>query len=227
MRNQWRGSNGAKAVAPGSGRSNGGHGDAALRSLRSPHEGDDHEPRLQRHRRRRACAGAGHFVGRLHGPGVSRPRAAAGRQQRRQGDAADRRKDPRQPAGHGRHRRRRRAPGRGPGLDDGLQGRPPRRVRPAQAHPRHGSRRHRRGVPLSEHGAVRRLGAGPAARRRDVPRLQPLARRLLQALSRPPVRHRHAADAVDRPGDQGDAASRARNWASAAASSGPTPTTTR
>ena len=42
-------------------------------------------------------------------------------------------------------------------------------------------------------------------RRRDVPGLQPLARRLLQALSRPPVRHRHAADAVDRGGDPGDA----------------------
>jgi hypothetical protein len=40
---------------------------------------------------------------------------------------------------------------------------------------------------------------------RDVPRVQPLARRLLQALSRPAVRHRHAADAVDRGGASGDA----------------------
>ena len=39
----------------------------------------------------------------------------------------------------------------------------------------------------------------------DVPRLQPLARRLLQALSRPAVRHRDAADAVDRSRDRGDA----------------------
>ena len=46
---------------------------------------------------------------------------------------------------------------------------------------------------------------GPGLRRRNVPRLQPLAGRLLQALSRPPVRHRHAAVAVDRRGDRGDA----------------------
>ena len=136
-------------------------------------------------------------VERLHGPEIPRPRAAAGHRQRRQGKAAGREPGARQPAGHGRHRRRRRAPGRDQGRDDEIRGRPPRRVRPAQAHPRHGPRRHRRRVPLSEHGAVRRRGARPGARRRAVPRLQPLARRLLQALSRPPVRHRDAADAVD------------------------------
>ena len=79
------------------------------------------------------------------------------------------------------------------------------RLRPARAHPRHGSRRHRRRLPLSEPRPVRRRGRGPGARRRDVPRLQPLARRLLQALSRPAVRRRHAADAVDRAGHRGDA----------------------
>ena len=67
--------------------------------------------------------------------------------------------------------------------------------------------------------------AGSRPRRRDVPRLQPLARRLLQALSRPPVRRRDAADAVGRPGDRGDALRPRRSSASAAASCGPTPTT--
>ena len=62
-----------------------------------------------------------------------------------------------------------------------IQGGQARRVRPARAHPRHGCRRHRRRLPLSEPRPVRRRGRGSRARRRDVPRLQPLARRLLQA----------------------------------------------
>ena len=45
-------------------------------------------------------------------------------------------------------------------------------------------------------GLVRRCRRGPRARGRDVPRLQPLARRLLQALSGSPVRGGDAADAV-------------------------------
>ena len=54
-------------------------------------------------------------------------------------------------------------------------------------------------------GPVRRRRAGARARRRDVPRLQPLARRLLPALPRPALRRGHAADAVDRAGHRGDA----------------------
>ena len=53
-------------------------------------------------------------------------------------------------------------------------------------------------------GLFERGDRRPAARRRVLPRLQPLARRLLQALPRPAVRRRDAADAVDRPGDRGD-----------------------
>src|SRR3974390_640858 len=49
--------------------------------------------------------------------------------------------------------------------------------------PRYGSRRHRRRVPLSEHGVIRRRGARSESRRRVVPRLQSLAHRLLQAVS--------------------------------------------
>ena len=79
------------------------------------------------------------------------------------------------------------------------------RVRPARAHRRHGCRRHRRRLPLSEPRPVRRRRRGSRPRRRDVPRLQPLARRLLQAVSRPPVRGRDAADAVGRAGDRRDA----------------------
>ena len=51
--------------------------------------------------------------------------------------------------------------------------------------------------------AGRRRGSGPG--RRDVPRLQPLARRLLRAVSRAPVRGRDAADAVGRSGGRRDA----------------------
>ena len=47
----------------------------------------------------------------------------------------------------------------------------PGRFRPAQAHPGHGSGRHRRRVPLSEHGTVRRRGARSATGERAVPRL--------------------------------------------------------
>ena len=54
-------------------------------------------------------------------------------------------------------------------------------------------------------GPVRRRHQGPEARRRGVPRLQPLAGGLLPALSRPALRRRHAADAVDRPRHRGDA----------------------
>ena len=87
------------------------------------------------------------------------------------------------------------------------------RVRPARPHRRHGCRRDRRRLPLSEPRPVRRRRRGSRPRRRDVPRLQPLARRLLQAVSRPPVRGRDAADAVGRPRDRGDAlrARRARD----------------
>ena len=54
-------------------------------------------------------------------------------------------------------------------------------------------------------GAVEDPGLAAA----NVPRLQPLARRLLQALSRPAVRGRDAADAVGRARDRGDALRRA------------------
>ena len=138
-------------------------------------------------------------------PQVSRARAEAGQGQGRQGAPAARGQDPRQPRGLRRHRRRGRAPGRRRRRRDGLQGRTQGRLRSARAHPRHGPRRHRRRLPLSQPRPVRRRGQRSRLRRRDVPRLQPLARRLLQALSRPPVRHRHAADAVDRRGDPGDA----------------------
>ena len=40
-----------------------------------------------------------------------------------------------------------------------------------QADPRHGSRRHRRGLPLSEHGPLCRRRARPGARRGALPRL--------------------------------------------------------
>src|SRR3984893_8945096 len=61
------------------------------------------------------------------------------------------------------------------------------------------------GFPLSEPRPLRRRRRGPRPRRRSVPRLQPLACRLLQALSRPAVRRRDAADAVGRPRDPRDA----------------------
>ena len=205
---------------------------AAHRGLRSGHQTGGqagwrkHGPQVQRHRCRRACARAVHAVGRLHGSAVSRARAEAGQGRERQGAPAAGGQDPRQPRGLRRHRRRRRAPGRRRGRRDGLQGRTQGRLRSARAHPRHGSRRHRRRLPLSQPRPVRRRGQRSRLRRRDVPRLQPLARRLLQALSRPPVRHRHAADAVDRARRSRRCASPARSSASAAASCGPIPTTT-
>ena len=134
--------------------------------------------------------------------------------------------DPRQPGGLRRHRRGRRPPGHGRRRRDGIQGGTQGRLRSACAHSRHGPRRHRRRLPLSQPRPVRRRGQRSRLRRRDVPRLQPLARRLLQALSRPPVRHRHAADAVDRARRSRRCASPARSSASAAASCGPIPTTT-
>ena len=82
------------------------------------------------------------------------------------------------------------------------------RVRPARAHRRHGSRRHRRRLSLPQPWSVRRGSGGSPARGRDMPRLQPLARRLLQALPRPPVRRGDAADAVGRARDRGDALAR-------------------
>ena len=51
---------------------------------------------------------------------------------------------------------------------------------------------------------VLRRDTRSGARRRDVPRLQPLACRLLQALSRSAVRRGHAAAAIRRSDDQGD-----------------------
>ena len=59
------------------------------------------------------------------------------------------------------------------------------------------------------------------------PRLQPLARRLLQAVSGPAVRRRDDADAVGRSGDRGDALRAREARASAACSCGPIRTTTR
>ena len=103
---------------------------------------------------------------------------------------------------------------------------PPGRLRSARAHPGHGPRRHRRRVPLSEPRPLLRRGPGSRARRGDVPRLQPLARRLLPALPRPALRCRHAADAVDRRSPSRRCASPARSSACAAASCARTPTTT-
>ena len=132
----------------------------------------------------------------------------------------------RQPARLRRDRRGRRAAGRGRGRCHGLQGRQARRVRSARAHPRHGCRRHRRGVPLSEPRPVRRLDPGPATRRRDcaapttagspttaspIPTACSASR--CCRCSRSSWRSRRCA-------------SPARNSASAAASCGPTPTTT-
>ena len=68
-------------------------------------------------------------------------------------------------------------------------------------------------------GAVE--GARPGRRR--VPRLQPLAGRLLPSLSRPALRRGHAADAVDRRWPSPRCATRARSSACAAASSRPNP----
>ena len=159
-------------------------------------------------------------------PAVSRARAEAGQGQGRQGAPAPRGEDPRQPGGLRRHRRSRRPAGHGRRRRDGIRGRTQGRLRPARAHSRHGPGRHRRRLPLSEPRPVRRRRHRSRLRRRDVPCLQPLARRLLQALSRPPVRHRHAADAVDRRWRSRRCASPARSSASAAASCGPIRTTT-
>ena len=63
----------------------------------------------------------------------------------------------------------------------------------------------------------------PGARRRDVPRLQPLARRLLPALSRSALRRGHAADAVDRRSPSRRCASRATSSACAAGFLRPNP----
>ena len=161
-------------------------------------------------------------------PEIPRPRAADRQGRERQGAARHRgARGRRRPARHRPDRRGRCAAGCRRGRHDGVQGRQARRVRPAQAHPRHGCRRHRRRLPLSEPRPVFRRHPRPGARRRDLPRLQPLARRLLQALSRSPVRRRDAAAAVGRPRDRRDALRQARSWASAAALSGRTRTTTR
>src|SRR5688500_11780024 len=62
--------------------------------------------------------------------------------------------DPRQSQGPG-PARRRRGPGRlRAGRHDEIHGWASRRLRSARAHQGHGARRHRRGVPLSEHRVV-------------------------------------------------------------------------
>ena len=62
--------------------------------------------------------------------------------------------DPRQPQGPRRHRGHRRAGRHGVATHHEVRRGPPGRLRPPRAHPRHGSRRHRRGLPLSEPRAV-------------------------------------------------------------------------
>ena len=112
------------------------------------------------------------------------------------------------------------------GRRDGLQGRTQGRLRSARAHPRHGSRRHRRRLPLSQPRPARRWR--PAIRR-SPPRcrvLHPLARRdyrepypdRLFGIAMLPMQSIDAAIQEMR--------SRARSSASAAASCGPTPTAT-
>ena len=135
----------------------------------------------------------------VHGPRLSRPRASPHRRHRRQGAPARRGPGAGQPEGPRRRRGHRRpATGRCRRHDEVHRG-PPGRLRSPRAHPRHGPRRHRRGVPLPEHRPVRRRHQGSRAGRRGVPGLQPLAGRLLPAVSRPPLRRGHAAHAVDRP----------------------------
>ena len=79
-----------------------------------------------------------------------------------------------------------------------------RRVRSARAHRRYGRRRHRRSLLYPSLGLFAGAVEDPGWRVR-CPRLQPLARRLLQAVPGTPVRGCDAADAVGRSRDRGNA----------------------
>ena len=144
-------------------------------------------------------------MGRVHRPGVPRAPAAVCHRRERQGTPQRRRQTAGQSARDRQPRLGRRPAGHRQARQPQICRREEGRVRPACPHRRHGCRRDRRRFPLPEPRPVRRRGRGSRPRRRDVPRLQPLARRLLQAVSRPPVRGRDAADAVGRARDRGDA----------------------
>ena len=131
-----------------------------------------------------------------------------------------------QPRGLRRHRRRRRAPGRGRRRGHGLRGRPQGRLRPACAHPRHGSRRHRRRLPLSQPRPVRRRDqrsrASPARCAAPTTAGSPTtASPTPTGCSASPCCRCSRSRRRSR-----RCASPARSSASAAASCGPTPTTT-